>query len=56
MRVTQSFDASTLLSIDPERCRRVDPAQDRESFDPAQDREPAERQMGVFRQPLHMHA
>ena len=43
MRVTQPFDASTLLSIDPELCRRVD-------F--AQGREPAERQMGVFRQPL----
>jgi hypothetical protein len=48
------------LSIDPERCRRVDFAQgresfdfaqDRESFDFAQDREPAERQMGVLRQP-----
>jgi hypothetical protein len=55
MRVTQSFDASTLLSIDPEPCRRVDPAQDRESFDLAQDRGPVERlvewQMGVFRQP-----
>jgi excinuclease ABC subunit B len=43
MRVTQPFDASTLLSIDPERCRRVD-------F--AQGREPVERQMGGFRQPL----
>jgi hypothetical protein len=56
MRVTQPFDASTLLSIDPERCRRVDFAQDRESFDLAQDRElverPVERQMGVFQQPL----
>jgi hypothetical protein len=39
MRVTQPFDASTLLSIDPERCRRVDFAQGRESFDLAQDRE-----------------
>jgi hypothetical protein len=38
MRVTQPFDASTLLSIDPERCRRVDFAQGRESFDLAQDR------------------
>jgi hypothetical protein len=52
MRVTQPFDASTLLSIDPERCRRVDfvqgresfdLAQGRESFDLAQDREPVER-------------
>jgi hypothetical protein len=41
MRVTQPFDASTLLSIDPERCRRVDFAQDRELV---------EWQMGVFRQ------
>jgi hypothetical protein len=52
MRVTQSFDpaqdrepaerpfdASTMFSIDPERCRRVGFAQDRESFDFAQDRE-----------------
>jgi hypothetical protein len=57
MRVTQPFDASTLLSIDPERCRRVDFAQGHESFDLAQDRElverPAEWQMGVFRQPLY---
>jgi hypothetical protein len=43
MRVTQPVDASTLLSIDPERCRRVDLAQGRESFDFAQDREPVER-------------
>jgi hypothetical protein len=45
----QPFDASTLpfgrelkaerLSIDPERLRRVDPAQGHESFDFAQDRE-----------------
>ena len=47
IRVTQPFDASTLLSIDPERCRRVD-------F--AQGREPAERQMGVLRQPLKASA
>ena len=37
-----------------------DLAQGRESFDLAQDREPVERlverQMGVFRQPLHMDA
>ena len=55
MRVTQPFDASTLLSIDPELCRRVDFAQGNESFDLAQDRELVERlvewQMGVFRQP-----
>jgi hypothetical protein len=52
------------LSIDPERCRRVDFAQDRESFDLAQDREPVERpverpvewQMNVFRQPLKQGA
>ena len=37
------FDASTLLSIDPELCRRVDFAQGGESFDLAQDREPVER-------------
>ena len=37
------FDASTLLSIDPEPCRRVDFAQGGESFDLAQDRELAER-------------
>jgi hypothetical protein len=62
MRITQPFDAPTLpfgrelkaerLSIDPERCRRVDFAQGHESFDLAQDREPVERlvewQMGVF--------
>jgi hypothetical protein len=55
MRITQSFDpaqdrelverpfdASTLLSIDPERCGRVDFAQGHEIF---------EWQMGVFRQP-----
>jgi hypothetical protein len=42
MRVTQPFDASTLLSIDPERCRRVDLAQGHELV---------EWQMGVFRQP-----
>ena len=55
MRVTQPFDASTLLSIDPELCRRVGFTQGHESFDLAQDREPVERlvewQMGVFRQP-----
>jgi hypothetical protein len=44
MRVTQPFDASTLLSIDPELRRRVDFAQGREH---------AERQMGVFQQPLN---
>ena len=43
MRVTQPFDTSTRLSIDPERCRRVDFAQGRESFDLAQDRELVER-------------
>ena len=43
MRVTQPFDASTLLSIDPELCRRVDFAQGHELV---------EWQMGVFRQPL----
>jgi hypothetical protein len=56
MRVTQSFDpaqdrepverpfdASTLLSIDPERCRRVDFAQGHELV---------EWQMGILRQPL----
>ena len=43
MRVTQPFDASTLLSIDPELRRRVDYAQGRESFDLAQDREPVKR-------------
>ena len=37
------FDASTLLSIDPELCRRVDTAQGGESFDLAQDRELVER-------------
>jgi hypothetical protein len=42
MRVTQPFDASTLLSIDPERCGRVDLAQDRE---------PVEWQIGVVREP-----
>jgi hypothetical protein len=43
MRVTRPFDASTLLSIDLELCRRVNFAQGRESFDFAQDREPVER-------------
>ena len=43
MRVTQPFDASTLLSIDPELRRRVGFAQGHESFDLAQDREPVER-------------
>jgi hypothetical protein len=47
MRITQSFDASTLLSIDPERCRRVGLAQDRELVERL-----VERQIGVFRQPL----
>jgi hypothetical protein len=40
--VERPFDASTLLSIDPERCGRVDFAQGHEIF---------EWQMGVFRQP-----
>jgi hypothetical protein len=56
MRVTQSFDASTSLSIDPELCRRVDLAQDRElaerPFDFTQGHELVEWQMGVLRQPL----
>jgi hypothetical protein len=59
MTVTQPFDASASRSIDLERCRKVDLAQDRESFDFAQDRELVERpverlvewQMGVLRQP-----
>jgi hypothetical protein len=42
-KATQPFDASTLLSIDPELCRRVGFAQGHESFDSAQDREPVER-------------
>jgi hypothetical protein len=46
MRVTQPFDASTLLSIDPELCRRVDFAQGHELV---------EWQMDVFQQPLLKH-
>jgi hypothetical protein len=57
MRVTQPFDASTMLSIDPELCRRVDSAQDREPaerpFDFTQNHELVEWQMGVFRPPLN---
>jgi hypothetical protein len=45
MRVTQPFDASTLLSIDPELRRRV-------GF--TQGHELVEWQMGVFRQPLRI--
>ncbi len=37
------FDASTLLSIDPELCRRVDFDQGGEPFDGAQDGELVER-------------
>ncbi len=48
MRVTQPFDAATLLSIDPELRRRVDFAQGHESFDLAQDREPVERLVEPF--------
>jgi hypothetical protein len=42
-KATPPFDASTLLSIDPELCRRVGFAQGHESFDLAQEREPVER-------------
>jgi hypothetical protein len=38
-----SLDASTLLGIDTEPCRRVDFVQGGESFDLSQDREPVER-------------
>jgi len=59
MRVTQPFDASTLLSIDPGLGRRVDFAQNCEPVErPAerpfgftQGHELVEWQMGVSRQP-----
>jgi hypothetical protein len=56
MSATQPFDASTLLSIDPELCRRVDFVQGREPaerpFGFTQGHELVEWQMGVFPRPV----